>query len=704
MSEKTYKIIKQIGKGSYGIVYLCQNQKNKELCVVKSIDLSSLNEKEKEETINESKILQKLDHQNIIKFIDFFINKEKKTLNIVTEYADGGDLSEKINKQPKKNLFPENEILDYFTQICLALKHIHDKKIIHRDLKSQNIFLTKKGLVKIGDFGVAKNLQNTWKKASTMIGTPYYLSPEIVLNKPYSFESDIWSLGVLLYEMMALKMPFDAISLPMLTLKIMKGEYPPPPKIYSEDLRKLVSSLLNVNPQKRPNINQVLKFSIIRNRIISVLNENQFNKEFSVSIVKNYKMEKKNKIQGNNIHENHNVRNVKSNNNNSDNIKKDDGKKKDNNNNSDNIKKDDIKKKNKIDLSKRDLSKFFNKEEKKDKSKRDNNILKEGEKKENNNVNINNNNIKHNEIKTENNINIKKEEKPHMKLQIKYEAKSEEKHNKEKEKNIQTGKNQQIQYIHKSYNKEPPKKIYPIEKEKPISVKLNMNNNINKELKEAFTEQNTKRPSTKQYINKISILNNNNNQNNNNNKKINNTNYNNKMINNKQNISYNNNKNNNYESKLSERKISESNDKIKQRKSLNIKKTSSQKESSKEKEKKKSNPEEDLKKLRELMEKGKKELERLSTSTHNNNINNYIDNNKENENLTQSKKEHDFINQSHKQFFPNVIFVEKKLELNDEKSNNKNVKIKRMSINPIDNYLNSFMNNEEKENLKKKRR
>ena len=494
MSEKTYKIIKQIGKGSYGIVYLCQNQKNKELCVVKSIDLSSLNEKEKEETINESKILQKLDHQNIIKFIDFFINKEKKTLNIVTEYADGGDLSEKINKQPKKNLFPENEILDYFTQICLALKHIHDKKIIHRDLKSQNIFLTKKGLVKIGDFGVAKNLQNTWKKASTMIGTPYYLSPEIVLNKPYSFERDIWSLGVLLYEMMALKMPFDAISLPMLTLKIMKGEYPPPPKIYSEDLRKLVSSLLNVNPQKRPNINQVLKFSIIRNRIISVLNENQFNKEFSVSIVKNYKMEKKNKIQGNNIHENHNVRNVKSNNNNSDNIKKDDGKKKDNNNNSDNIKKDDIKKKNKIDLSKRDLSKFFNKEEKKDKSKRDNNILKEGEKKENNNVN--NNNIKNNEIKTENNINIKKEEKPHMKLQIKYEAKSEEKHNKEKEKNIQPGKNQQIQYIHKSYNKEPPKKIYPIEKEKPISVKLNMNNNINKELKEAFIEQNNKRPST----------------------------------------------------------------------------------------------------------------------------------------------------------------------------------------------------------------
>ena len=289
MSEKTYKIIKQIGKGSFGTVYLCQNLKLKELCVIKRINLSKLDDKEKEETINESKILQKLDHQNIIKFIEVFIEKKSQTtLNIVTEYADDGDLSQKINSQPKKNLFPENLILDYFTQICLALKHIHDKKIIHRDLKSQNIFLTKKGLIKIGDFGVAKNLKNTWKKASTMIGTPYYLSPEIVLSKPYSFKSDIWSLGVLLYEMMCLKMPFDAVSLPMLTLKIMKGNFCPPSNFYSKDLRFLVSCLLNVNPDKRPNINQILKMDIIRNRIKIVLASNCYNKDFSSSIVKNY--------------------------------------------------------------------------------------------------------------------------------------------------------------------------------------------------------------------------------------------------------------------------------------------------------------------------------------------------------------------------------------------------------------------------------
>ena len=294
--NESYQLIMELGRGTYGKATLVRsNLPGQKFYVMKTINIENMSENNIKKSFEEVNIIKKLNHPNIIKFHELILSKNPiKTINMIVEYADGGDLSQKIKKMKnKKKYFEESEILDYFIQICLALYHMHSKYILHRDLKSQNIFLTKKGLVKIGDFGVAKNLQNTWKKASTMIGTPYYLSPEIVLNKPYSFESDIWSLGVLLYEMMALKMPFDAISLPMLTLKIMKGEYPPPPKIYSEDLRKLVSSLLNVNPQKRPNINQVLKFSIIRNRIISVLNENQFNKEFSVSIVKNYKMEKK---------------------------------------------------------------------------------------------------------------------------------------------------------------------------------------------------------------------------------------------------------------------------------------------------------------------------------------------------------------------------------------------------------------------------
>ena len=100
--------------------------------------------------------------------------------------------------------FSEDEVLNWFTQICLAIKHTHDKKILHRDLKSQNIFMTKRGILKLGDFGIARVLSNTKSRAKTVVGTPYYLSPEIIRSEGYSFKSDIWSLGVLLYEMAAL--------------------------------------------------------------------------------------------------------------------------------------------------------------------------------------------------------------------------------------------------------------------------------------------------------------------------------------------------------------------------------------------------------------------------------------------------------------------------------------------------------------------
>lgn len=217
-----------------------------------------MSEEEKNEAIQESKILEKLDHPNIIKFREVYFDKKvKKTLHIVMDYADGGDLQLKIRKQNGKNL-QENQIVDWFTQICLSIKHIHDRKILHRDIKSQNIFLTKNGLVKLGDFGIAKCLNQTMDKAKTVVGTPYYLSPEIIQNKPYSFKSDIWSLGVLLYEMCALKMPFDAQSLPLLSLRIIKCSFNPLPAVYSKELRALVSSMLSVDTNKRPSINEVL--------------------------------------------------------------------------------------------------------------------------------------------------------------------------------------------------------------------------------------------------------------------------------------------------------------------------------------------------------------------------------------------------------------------------------------------------------------
>ena len=290
-----YKVIQQLGEGSFGKAFLCKRESDDSLCVIKQILIEGLDKKEKDDVLNESIILAKLDHLNIIKFFEVFeSNKPKHMVNIVTEYADGGDLSEKIKeKKNKNNNFTESEILDYFTQICLAIKHIHEKKIIHRDLKSGNIFLMKNGLVKLGDFGISKRFQKTMDKAKTFIGTPYYLSPEIINGKPYDSKSDIWALGVLLYEMMTFKMPFNANSLPMLSVKIMRGQYIPPPTIYTKDLRELVTKCLTVEPKNRPSIQEILRMPIIQNRIRSFLTENQYNKEFNKTITKKYKEKEK---------------------------------------------------------------------------------------------------------------------------------------------------------------------------------------------------------------------------------------------------------------------------------------------------------------------------------------------------------------------------------------------------------------------------
>ena len=293
--KATYKIIEFLGEGSFGKAYLaqCDNDNNK--YVIKQIPLEGMSDEEKRETFNEAIILKKLDHPNIIKFKEVFLQrKPKPALNIVTEYADGGDLNKKIEKQ-KKVPFAEAQILDYITQICLALQHIHKKKIIHRDLKSGNIFLMKSGIVKLGDFGIAKGLQSTWEKAKTLVGTPYFLAPEIITNKPYDAKCDIWALGVLLYELMTFRMPFNAVSLPLLSIKINRGVYKPPPSSYSSEIRDLLKKCLTVNPDQRPSIDDILKLPVIKNRINNFLKEVQYDQNLHSTMAKQYKEERKKK-------------------------------------------------------------------------------------------------------------------------------------------------------------------------------------------------------------------------------------------------------------------------------------------------------------------------------------------------------------------------------------------------------------------------
>ena len=293
-----YKLLKLLGEGSFGKAYLCENLSDNSHCVIKQIPLDGLDEQEKKETYNEVLILKKVNHSNIIKFIDVFKkSKPINTLNIVTEYADDGDLNQKIEKlRQKKSPLTEKEIINYLIQICLALNHIHKKKIIHSDIKSGNIFLTKGGLVKLGDFGISKGFKNTWEKAKSKVGTPYYLSPEIINSKPYDSKSDIWALGVLLYEMMTFKMPFNANSLPALSLKILRGIYQCPSSYYSKDLINLVKQCLTIEPKRRPSAEMILKTNFIKQRICGYLDEINFNENLSMTVIRKYKEKKEKKI------------------------------------------------------------------------------------------------------------------------------------------------------------------------------------------------------------------------------------------------------------------------------------------------------------------------------------------------------------------------------------------------------------------------
>ncbi|XP_061331212.1 serine/threonine-protein kinase Nek1 isoform X7 [Pezoporus flaviventris] len=280
-----YIKVRKIGEGSFGKAFLVKAKENGQQYVIKEINISKMSNKEREESRREVAVLANMKHPNIVLYRESF--EENGCLYIVMDYCEGGDLFKKINAQ-KGILFSEDQILDWFVQICLALKHIHDRKILHRDIKSQNIFLTKDGTIQLGDFGIARVLNSTAELARTCIGTPYYLSPEICQNKPYNNKSDIWALGCVLYEMCTLKHAFEAGNMKNLVLKIISGPFPPVSTHYSYDLRNLLSQLFKRNPRNRPSVNSILEKNFIAKRVEKFLTPQLIAEEFNHKIFQKF--------------------------------------------------------------------------------------------------------------------------------------------------------------------------------------------------------------------------------------------------------------------------------------------------------------------------------------------------------------------------------------------------------------------------------
>lgn len=281
-----FNTIKTLGEGSFGSALLVQDKISRKQYVVKKIPLYNLNEVEREEAMKEVEVLSQMKHPNIISYHKSF--EENNTLFIVTDYCDGGDLYSRIRAQ-KGCYFEEDQILDWFVQISLAVKHVHDRRTLHRDIKTQNIFLTKSGIAKLGDFGIARVLSSTSDLAKTCIGTPYYLSPEICENKPYNNKSDVWSLGCVLYELSSLKHAFEASNIKSLIFKILKGSVPQIPNKYSPELRNLVTQIFVRNPIERPSVNAILKNPLILERISKFLNQTKIKEEFNQTGLKTTK-------------------------------------------------------------------------------------------------------------------------------------------------------------------------------------------------------------------------------------------------------------------------------------------------------------------------------------------------------------------------------------------------------------------------------
>lgn len=270
-----YEQVRIIGKGSFGVVTQIVRKADRKMLVWKEVNYGAMSEKEKQLIVSEVNILRELRHPHIVRYLDRVIDKQATKIYIVMEYCEGGDLGQFIKRKKREGSYiEEGFIWHIFTHIFLALKECHRHRegnairpILHRDIKPGNIFLDSNNNAKLGDFGLAKELSSESRFAQTNVGTPYYMSPEMVNEMTYDDRSDIWALGCLLYEMATLGPPFDATNQLALAKKINAGKFQRIPSQYSEGLFQVIRWMLHRQRSRRPRIEDLERVPQLQQRL-----------------------------------------------------------------------------------------------------------------------------------------------------------------------------------------------------------------------------------------------------------------------------------------------------------------------------------------------------------------------------------------------------------------------------------------------------
>ncbi|XP_070594748.1 serine/threonine-protein kinase Nek4 isoform X2 [Erythrolamprus reginae] len=224
-----YTLVRVVGKGSYGEVSLVRHRHDGKQYVIKRLNVKHASSRERKAAEQEAQLLSQLKHPNIVTYRESW-EGDDGLLYIVMGFCEGGDLYHKLKEQ-KGQLLPESQVVEWLVQIAMALQYLHEKHILHRDLKTQNVFLTRSNIIKVGDLGIARVLDNQHDMARTLIGTPYYMSPELFSNRPYNYK------------------------------------LPPMPKDYSIELKELIRTMLSKKPEERPSVRSILRQPYIKQQI-----------------------------------------------------------------------------------------------------------------------------------------------------------------------------------------------------------------------------------------------------------------------------------------------------------------------------------------------------------------------------------------------------------------------------------------------------